>query len=122
MGRYIVSFMPMRTENVFVGQFVERLAGQALNNFRHQNNAEVGIDNFCARLIFQRLDENSCSVSALPVEVRQYSLKGGRPEVWVIRYRTVTLWRQATCAAAGKIGQLLQVFHCDFVSASASGP
>src|SRR5260370_2784294 len=37
------------------------------------------------------------SVSCLLVDVRQYSLNGGSPEVCVIKLRTVTLCRHSDC-------------------------
>ncbi len=45
-------------EDVFVCQHIERLAGQPLNNFRQQDDAQVGVDHFSAGLVLQRLRKN----------------------------------------------------------------
>src|SRR5580700_1822049 len=45
------------------------------------------------------------SVSCLLVEVRQYSLNGGSPEVCVIKLRTVTLCRHSGCGPFSHSGK-----------------
>src|SRR6266849_1358321 len=68
-----------RAKNIFIRQFIEWLAGQALNDFRHQNNSQIRIHNFGARLVFQRLGKNSAE--------RVGSTGGGAP-VLLERWQT----------------------------------
>ena len=47
-----------RIENVRFGEVIERAAGQALDNFSHENDAQIGINLLCAGLVVERLGKN----------------------------------------------------------------
>src|SRR5262245_33078009 len=48
-----------RAEDVSLRKFIERAAGEALDDFGRQDDAEVGVDLFRAGLVVERLDENA---------------------------------------------------------------
>ena len=53
-------FHGQRGENVCFCKLVERAPGQPLDDFRHQDNAKVGIDLFCPGLVLERLRKYLC--------------------------------------------------------------
>ncbi len=47
-----------RREDISLCEVVERAPGESLDDFRHEDDAEIGINFLCSRLVFQWLGED----------------------------------------------------------------
>src|SRR3974390_1448099 len=68
-----------RRKNVLVREDIQRLASEPLNNFRHENDAEIGVDHLGARLILERFDEDAAE---------GVLFAGGRTPIFFERWQT----------------------------------